>query len=115
MKLSEWSVKLKKAVVAGGVLVSAMALSGWAHAAGDPAIGKAKSAVCTSCHGANGKATIPTYPHLAGQNARYLESSIKAYRDGQRKGGQAVIMAGMVSSLTDEDIAHLAAYFSSLK
>lgn len=108
-------MKLNKGIIAGSVVLSALVLPGLAQAAGDPAKGKAKSAVCTSCHGPKGKAMIPTYPHLAGQNARYLELSMKAYRDGQRKGGQADIMTGMVSSLTDDDIAHLAAYFSSLK
>lgn len=115
MVLSNGIMTRSKGVIAAGVVMSVMGMSGVAEAAGDPAKGKAKSAVCTSCHGAKGKAMISTYPHIAGQNSRYLELSMKAYRDGQRKGGQADIMAGMVSSLTDEDIAHLAAYFSSLK
>lgn len=84
------------------------------QAAGDAAAGKAKAAVCTACHGANGKAAIPTYPNLAGQNAQYLELAIKAYKSGGRTGGQAAIMAGMAAPLTDADIANLAAYFSSL-
>ncbi|MBR9909575.1 MAG: cytochrome c [Gammaproteobacteria bacterium] len=82
--------------------------------AGDAAAGKAKAAVCTACHGADGKAMIPTYPNLAGQNAQYLELSMKAYKNGQRSGGQAAIMAGMAAPLSDTDIANLAAYFSSL-
>lgn len=85
-----------------------------AQAAGDAAAGKSKAAVCTACHGANGKAMIPTYPNLAGQNAQYLELSMKAYKNGERKAGQAAIMAGMAAPLSDQDIADLAAYFSSL-
>ena len=85
-----------------------------AHAAGDAAAGKSKAAVCTSCHGVDGKAAIPTYPNLAGQNAQYLKLSMKAYKNGDRKGGQAAIMAGMAAPLSDQDIADLAAYFSSL-
>jgi cytochrome c553 len=57
---------------------------------------------------------IPTYPNLAGQKAAYLESSIKAYKTQERKGGQAALMYGMVAALSDDDIANLAAYFSSL-
>jgi cytochrome c553 len=114
MKLKA-SLTLKAGVAAGWVALSALIMPNLALAAGDPAKGKAKSAVCTSCHGANGKAMIPTYPHIAGQNALYLESSLKAYRDGQRTGGQASIMSGMVAQLTNQDIADLAAYFSSLK
>ncbi|OZG75499.1 cytochrome C-555 [Hahella sp. CCB-MM4] len=82
--------------------------------AGDAAAGKAKSAVCAACHGANGKATIPTYPNLAGQNEMYIVEALKAYRAKNRTGGQAVIMQGQAAALSDDDIANLAAYFSSL-
>ncbi len=84
-------------------------------AAGDAAAGKGKAAMCAGCHGVDGKALIPTYPNLAGQNAAYLESALKAYKAGQRTGGQAPVMAGMAGALSDADIADLAAYFSSLK
>ena len=57
---------------------------------------------------------FPTYPNLAGQNAAYIELAIKAYKSGQRSGGQAAIMQGMAAPLSDADISNLAAYFSSL-
>lgn len=82
--------------------------------AGDAAAGKAKAIMCTSCHGANGKAMIPTYPNLAGQNEQYIALALKAYKAGQRTGGQAAIMAGMSAALTDTDIANLAAYYSAM-
>ena len=82
--------------------------------AGDVAAGKAKAVVCAACHGADGKAAIPTYPNLAGQNEAYLKLAIKAYKNGERTGGQAGIMAGMAKPLSDADIDNLAAYFSSL-
>ena len=84
-----------------------------AHA-GDAAAGKAKSMVCASCHGANGKSTIPTYPNLAGQNAGYIVQALKDYKGGKRTGPQAGIMKGMAMPLSDDDIANLAAYYSSL-
>ncbi|THF72410.1 MAG: cytochrome c [Methylophaga nitratireducenticrescens] len=84
-------------------------------AAGDVAAGKAKSAVCATCHGTDGIATMPSYPNLAGQNAEYLESALKAYRDKQRQGGMAAIMQMQAANLSDEDIANLAAYYASLK
>ena len=83
--------------------------------AGDIAAGKAKAAVCAACHGADGKAIIPTYPNLAGQHEEYLKLALKAYKNGERKGGQAAIMAGMAMPLSDADIDNLAAYFASLK
>lgn len=95
-------------------LFSALAFSSHVFA-GDAAAGKTKAAVCAACHGANGIAIAPIYPNLAGQNAAYLESAIKAYRDGQRQGGMSAQMAPMAAALSDADIADLAAYFASLK
>ena len=96
------------------IAAAALSLPVAGMAAGDAAAGKAKAAICTSCHGVDGKAMIPTYPNLAGQNAAYLEMSMKAYQKGERTGGQAAIMAGMAAPLTEADIANLAAYFASL-
>lgn len=83
--------------------------------AGDIAAGKEKSAVCAACHGADGIAVIPGYPNLKGQNEQYLVSSIKAYKAGQRTGGLAAVMQAQANMLSDDDIANLAAYYSSLK
>lgn len=105
-------MELKHYAVAGIFAFSA-AIPGIATAA-DVAAGKAKAAVCAACHGQNGLAQIPTYPNLAGQNEQYLVSSIKAYKNKQRTGGQAVIMQGQAAALSDTDIANLAAYFASL-
>ena len=87
----------------------ALATTGAAQA-GDPAAAPAKAAVCTACHGANGTATQPIYPHLAGQYADYLEMALKEYRAGSRKNP---IMAAQATSLTDADIRELARYFSA--
>jgi cytochrome c553 len=57
---------------------------------------------------------IPTYPSLAGQNEQYIILALKAYKAGQRGGGQAAIMKGMSAGLSDADMANLAAYYSSL-
>ena len=83
--------------------------------AGDAAAGKAKAVVCAACHGADGKAVIPGYPNLAGQNEAYLVNALKAYKSGDRKpAGNAAVMAGQAAALSDDDIANLAAYFSSM-
>ena len=78
--------------------------------AGDAAAGKAKSVVCSACHGATGVSVNPMWPNLAGQKEMYLVNQIKAFRDGTRKDPT---MAPMVAALTDEDIANLAAYYAS--
>jgi cytochrome c553 len=85
------------------------------HAAGDPEAGKAKTVTCSICHGADGKAQMSMYPKLAGQNAQYLVYSLKAYRNGDRKGAMAGIMMPNVMSLSDQDIEDLAAYYHSLQ
>ena len=78
--------------------------------AGDVAAGKSKSVVCSACHGATGISIAPLFPNLKGQNEQYLIKQITAFRDGTRKDP---MMAPMVAPLSDDDIADLAAYFSS--
>jgi cytochrome c553 len=80
--------------------------------AGDAAAGKAKSATCAGCHGANGISNNPMWPNLAGQKQAYLASALQMYRDGRRKNA---MMSAMAKNLTDADIANLAAYYTSLK
>ena len=83
--------------------------------AGDAEAGKTKAVMCAASHGPDGKAVMPNYPNLAGQNEAYIKLALKAYKAGEPTGGQAAIMAGMVGSLTEADIDNLAAYYSSLK
>lgn len=83
--------------------------------ASDINAGKEKSALCATCHGVDGKAAIPSYPNLAGQNEAYLISALKSYRDKQRHGGMSGIMQPQATNLSDTDIENIAAYFASLK
>ncbi|HTN34805.1 MAG TPA: c-type cytochrome [Marinobacter sp.] len=106
-------MKMKLFAVASLFALST-AIPAVASAAGDAAAGKAKAAVCAACHGQNGVAQIPMYPNLAGQHEQYLVSALKAYKAGQRTGGQAAIMQGQAAGLSDDDIANLSAYFASL-
>lgn len=85
-------------------------LSNLAHAAGDVAAGKEKSAACVACHAADGNSTDPQYPRLAGQHASYLERALLDYKSGARKNP---IMTGFAGPLSETDIADLAAYFGS--
>ena len=81
-------------------------------ASGDAAAGKAKSATCAGCHGAEGISANPLWPNLAGQQSAYIVKQLKAFRDGGRADP---MMAPMAKPLSDADIDNLAAYFSSLK
>lgn len=82
--------------------------------AGDAAAGKAKSAVCSACHGASGVSSIDMYPNLAGQKKTYLVNALKAYKSKARNGGMAMIMQGQTTNLSEQDIDNLATYYSSL-
>ena len=83
--------------------------------AGDIEAGANKVSMCVGCHGIpNYKTAFPkTYrvPRIAGQNVDYLVSALKAYREGQRNHPSMKAVAG---SMTDQDIADIAAYYSSL-
>lgn len=77
---------------------------------GNVAAGKAKSATCVACHGADGNGNIPLYPRLAGQHEDYLRRVLQNYQSGARKN---VVMSGMAKPLSPQDIADLAAYYAS--
>ncbi|GAB4349491.1 MAG: c-type cytochrome [Immundisolibacter sp.] len=92
------------------VVAAVMMAAGSVQAAGDAAAGKQKSAACVACHGTDGNAAVGMYANIAGQHASYLEAQLKALRDGGRTDP---VMSPMAANLSDEDIADLAAYFSS--
>ena len=88
-----------------------LAVAGGAHAQGDVASGKQKSAPCQACHGPDGNTTTDgQYPRIAGQYADYLAKSMRDYKTGARKNA---IMAGFASTLSDQDIEDLAAYYAA--
>jgi len=97
------------------VLAVMLATPMLANAAGDIAAGKAKAAICAGCHGSNGMSVIDGYPNLRGQNAKYIENSLKAFKNKSRTGGQSALMYPMAGLLSDADIVNVAAYFNSLK
>ncbi|WP_028670731.1 c-type cytochrome [Saccharospirillum impatiens] len=104
---------MNKSVKAMLMGVSALlAVNVWAE--GDVDAGKAKSAVCAACHGANGVSSVPIYPNLAGQKEAYLVNVLAAYKSQQRQGANAAVMWGIAASLSEQDIANLAAYYASL-
>ena len=92
-------------------LVATLALSPFAHAAGNAEAGKALAVPCTACHGADGNPTDPQYPRLAGQYRDYLQEAMTQYKNGKRRNA---IMAGFMQPLTEQNIADLAVYFATL-
>ena len=80
-----------------------------AGAAGAPA---KVEALCQTCHGEDGTATVVGTPNLSGQQKEYLIQQLRAYRSGSRRHDQMSIIA---KSLTDDDIESLAQWYSSIK
>ena len=83
-----------------------------AHASGDADSGLAKSAICAACHGSDGNSAIPNWPKIAGQHTAYLERQLGLIKNGQRPIPE---MAGIVATLSDQDLADISAYFSTQK
>lgn len=77
--------------------------------AGDVEAGKAKSASCAACHGADGNSVNPEWPKLAGQHEDYLLKQLNYFYGGERENAT---MKGMVQGLSETDMENLAAYYS---
>jgi cytochrome c553 len=68
---------------------------------------------CVSCHSADGNPLVAGVPILAGQRSDYLQSALRAYRDGHRTGGRADVMRTYALELTDKDIEEIAKWFET--
>jgi len=81
---------------------------------GDAKSGETKIAMCIGCHGIKGyQASFPEVykvPMISGQGAKYIASALGAYRKGERK---HPTMHGVATSLSDQDIADLAAFYEA--
>jgi cytochrome c553 len=72
--------------------------------------GRAKAATCVACHGAEGVAAAPQWPHLAGQHETYLLEALEQYKGGARVD---MVMNPLIAPLDDQSIEELAAFFAS--
>lgn len=100
-------------------------LTGGAMAAGNADAGKAKTVTCVACHGADGNSASADFPSLAGQGERYLTKQLKDIRCGQLSAEDraasrctvrsAPLMAGLLVSSSDQDLADMAAYYAAQK
>ena len=94
-------------------LLAASANANAEEVKGDAAVGKTKIAMCIGCHGIAGyQASFPEIykvPKISGQGAKYIVSALNAYKTGERKHPS---MRGIAQTLTDQDMADIAAYYS---
>ena len=81
--------------------------------AGDPAAGKAKTAMCAGCHEIPGWQTafpeVYKVPRIVGQHQAYIVRALQEYKAGERSHPS---MRAIAASLSDKDMADLAAYYS---
>ena len=102
-----------KKIIAIAALLSLANAALAADVVGDAKAGQKKNAMCIGCHGIPGyKASFPevySVPMLGGQNAKYLENALHEYKKGDRNHPS---MRGVAGSLSDQDIADLAAYYA---
>jgi len=82
---------------------------------GDVQAGERKNTMCMGCHGIVGyQATFPEVhkvPKIAGQSEKYILNALAAYKSGERKHPS---MRGIAASLSDQDMADVAAYYAQL-
>lgn len=95
------------------LLLSAAVAAQTPAPAGDPAKGREKTRMCEGCHGIEGWRTafpeVYHVPKLGGQHAEYIAQALHAYKNGDRTHPSMRAIAG---SLSDDDIANLAAYYA---
>ncbi len=101
---------------AAALLTAGAAMAQSAPAKVDPARGQQLAGqVCAACHGADGNATSPANPKLAGQHPDYLYKQLVNFvpKQGAKEAERAnAIMAGMAAGLSDADRRDLSAYFA---
>ncbi len=85
----------------------------WAE--GNLAAAETKKSMCVGCHGIAGyQSSFPevySVPYIGGQSAEYLKAALAAYKKGDRK---HPTMNAIAQSLSEQDIADLATYYSQV-
>jgi cytochrome c553 len=102
-------------ISAFAIALACAAMSIAAHADGDAAKGKVESYTCLGCHGIPNYTNVyPTYrvPKLAGQHAAYIVQALQEYKNGTDRNHKT--MHAQASSLSDQQMQDIAAYFESL-
>lgn len=83
---------------------------------GDAEAAKNKVSMCTGCHGIPGYRTaypkVYHVPKIGGQQPTYIVNALKAYKSGERSHPS---MLAIAASLTEQDMADLAAYYGAGK
>jgi len=69
---------------------------------------------CAGCHGPDARSpVIPMYPRIAGQNTDYLYNQLRDIKDGSRSNGQSVVMKGIMTGVSDEEMRAIASWLAT--
>lgn len=107
------TIKKSAAALGCGLLLVAGTVLAQSPVKGNAADGAKKNSMCIGCHGIPEYKTAFPYlyrvPKIAGQNEAYLVAALNAYRSGERNHPS---MLAVSKTLTDQDIADLAAFYA---
>jgi cytochrome c553 len=102
-----------KPTLALALLGCSAALAQTPAPAGDANRGAQRVQMCQGCHGIEGFRTafpeVYSVPRIAGQHPQYLVAALQAYKSGARNHPS---MKAIAATLSDQDIADLAAYYT---
>ena len=105
---------LRVAALATALVLPALAWAQSATPTGDAAAGARKNQMCAGCHGIVGWRTaypeVYKVPKIGGQHAAYIVKALQEYKSGERSHPS---MRAITASLSDQDMADLAAYYSA--
>ena len=104
-----------KASHIGAIVLALSGLMTFAVNAGDIEAGKAKSAVCAACHGADGNSNNSAWPSLAGQHPEYTVIQLQAFRAGLRANDPNAMMRSLVKRMSDAEMQAVAAYIAGMR
>ena len=68
--------------------------------------------LCAGCHGADGISVVEDAPNLAAETNIYIETQLKAFRNGQRVND---IMSPIASEISDDELRLIANWYASAK
>jgi cytochrome c553 len=81
-----------------------------AYGQGNAANGKSLTGTCMACHGEKGISMASAFPHLAGQQEKYLLKQMLEIQSGER---EVPTMTGMLTNMSASDLADIAAFYAS--
>jgi cytochrome c553 len=114
-RVPQMALKSLSALVLFGALMWTVSAQAADTKAGRADVAKTKVAMCIGCHGIPGyQASFPEVykvPMIAGQNAKYIAAALIAYQKGERK---HPTMKGIATSLSEQDILDVSAYYETL-